>query len=352
MTSTALVTARRRGIVLVLVLAILALLALVGVTFATFAGQNRINARNFAQSVLTPEPGALMDFALQQLIADTGDVCSALRGHSLVRDMFGNDANNNGYLAGHPSTGAPFTITKLEPVVNSAGLYDLQTNIPIPTADPTLYGYNFTRWTLRLLYSGSAIPRPVDQTLEVLYDNFQNGDQTTAFSGSGFHVLRVSPADTTTALDNPTAAAQNGLASWRDSLVQPLVGTAQLILDGRRLNAFNGPGMGPSAAYGNFRYNGGLLAGNASVMQPGDPGAIGMDEDYDACDLENWFLAIQSADGQVIIPSFHRPGIIRYDPRNGVNDWARTNPTGNWSDSAAQDSAAGRGGRSRRRDFS
>ena len=32
-----------------------------------------------------------------------------------------------------------------------------------------------------------------------------------------------------------------------------------------------------------------------------------MDEDYDACDLENWFLAIQSADGQVMIPSFHRP---------------------------------------------
>ena len=51
-----------------------------------------------------------------------------------------------------------------------------------------------------------------------------------------------------------------------------------------------------------------------------------MDEDYDACDLENWFLAIQSADGQVIIPSFHRPGIIRYDPKNGVNDWATNQP--------------------------
>ena len=61
-----------------------------------------------------------------------------------------------------------------------------------------------------------------------------------------------------------------------------------------------------------------------------------MDEDYDACDLENWFLAIQSADGQVIVPSFHRSGIIRYDPQNGVNDWARTNPSGNWSDSAAR----------------
>ena len=50
----------------------------------------------------------------------------------------------------------------------------------------------------------------------------------------------------------------------------------------------------------------------------------GMDEDYDACDLENWFLALQSADGQLIIPSFHRPGIIQFDPTNGVNDWQTT----------------------------
>ena len=43
-----------------------------------------------------------MDFALQQLIADTGDVRSALRGHSLARDMYGNDAANNGYLTSRP----------------------------------------------------------------------------------------------------------------------------------------------------------------------------------------------------------------------------------------------------------
>ena len=52
----------------------------------------------------------------------------------------------------------------------------------------------------------------------------------------------------------------------------------------------------PNSTYGNFRYNG--LS----------PNSVGMDEDYDACDLENWFLAIQSADGQMMIPSFHRPG--------------------------------------------
>ena len=267
-----------------------------------------------------------MDFALQQLIGDTGDVRSAIRGHSLARDMFGNDASNNGYLAGHPSSGAPFTITNIQPVANSAGLYDFQTNIPIPTADPVFYGYNFTRWILRLSYTGTAIPRPVDQTFEILYDNFQTGDTTTAFSGSGFHVFRVTPIDATTALNNPTAAAQNGLAAWQDFLVQPQAGAARFILDGRRLRAFNGPGLGPNAVYGNFRYNGGLLSGNAGRIQPGNPDAVGMDEDYDACDLENWFLAIQSADGQVIIPSFHRPGIIRYDPQNGVNDWARNEP--------------------------
>ena len=256
-----------------------------------------------------------MDFALQQLIADTGDVRSALRGHSLARDMFGADARNNGYLAANPSTGAPFTITNVQPVANTAGLYDFQTNLPIPAADPSFYGYDFTRWTLRLRYTGTAIPRPVNQTFEILYDNHQPGDPSTAFSGSGFRVFRVSPIDATTALDNPTAAAQNGLAAWQDFLVQPQSGAARFVLDGRRLHAFNGPGLGPSALYGNFRYNGGLLAGNASQTQAGDPGAVGMDEDYDACDLENWYLAIQSADGQVTVPSFHRPGIIRHDPR-------------------------------------
>ncbi len=47
--------ARRRGIVLVLVLGMLGLMALIGVTFATFAGQSLINSRNFAQGVGRPQ---------------------------------------------------------------------------------------------------------------------------------------------------------------------------------------------------------------------------------------------------------------------------------------------------------
>src|SRR5271165_1290359 len=116
----------RRGIVLVLILGVLALMAVIGVTFATFSGQSRISARNFAQSVNQPQRDELMDFALAQLISDTADRTSAIRGHSMARDMYGNDAANNGYLTSRPD-GAPkppgydpfFYVTGVSPVVGT-----------------------------------------------------------------------------------------------------------------------------------------------------------------------------------------------------------------------------------------
>ena len=93
----------RRGIVLVLVLGMLALMALIGITFATFSGQSRISARNFFQSMNQPQRDELMDYALSQLISDTPNRQSAIRGHSLARDMYGNDANFNGYLPPAPT---------------------------------------------------------------------------------------------------------------------------------------------------------------------------------------------------------------------------------------------------------
>ena len=65
-------------------------------------GQSRISARNFAQSVNQPQRDELMDYALEQLIGDTADIRSAIRGHSMARDMYGNDGNFNGYLASRP----------------------------------------------------------------------------------------------------------------------------------------------------------------------------------------------------------------------------------------------------------
>jgi hypothetical protein len=352
----------RRGIVLVLVLAMLGLLALIGVTFATFSGQAKINARNFAQSVIGMQDDELMDFALSQLINDTGDVRSAIRGHSLARDMYGSNITHaNGYLTSNPATGGPLLVSNFKQALPIPGdpysgtYYDILTNIPIPSNNPALYGFDFTRWIVRISFAGPAFPRPVDQTFEILFDDYAPNSNATQFSGQGFHVFRVIPSDVlgsstttaagttvivnalNTALNNPTAAMQNGLGAWQNLLMQPGPNVA-FILDGRWLHAFNGPGMGANAIWGNFRYNGGLLqtTPNPALATFGQPGA--MDEDYDACDLENWFLAIQSADGQVMIPSFHRPAVIRIDNANGVNDWLRVNkdgPNGTYSFASA-----------------
>src|SRR3954471_8166386 len=77
---------QRRGVVLVVILGMLAMLALIGVTFATLSGQARVNARNFMQAQQQPDVSELFDFALAQLIDDTANPISAIRGHSLKRD--------------------------------------------------------------------------------------------------------------------------------------------------------------------------------------------------------------------------------------------------------------------------
>src|SRR5271157_5874298 len=319
----------RRGIVLVLILGVLALMAVIGVTFATFSGQSRISARNFFQSMNQPQRDELMDYALSQLICDTPDIRSSIRGHSLARDMYGNDANFNGYLASRPDgafmppgTDPYFYITGV--TAGTGTLYLLTTNIP--ANDPGFYGYNFTRWTLRVTYNGALSggpPNPtgvVSQTLEVLADTSPNNYRV--------FTVNIAPTDAATTLINPTATTgySSGYVTQLPGtyLVQAATNSTNLgttcpfILDGRWLHAFNGPGMTTNAVHGNFRYNG---------LQPN---SVGMDEDYDAADLENWFLAMQSADGSVIIPSFHRPAAIRYDPNGtagtAINDWQSSTP--------------------------
>jgi hypothetical protein len=338
---------KRRGIVLVLVLAMLGLLAVIGITFATYSGQAKINARNYAVSVLQPQADELFDFALGQLIGDTADSRSVIRGHSLARDMYGNDGFLNGHMTINPQTGLPFAITNIT-AVTGTNLFDITSDIL--TGDPNFYGIDFTRWIMRVSYTasvGTYGTKPVDSTLEILIDNSTSGQ---------YRIFRVSPIDnplSTTPIDNPGAG--NSFNTLTE-LFNPTLGTTSNLamnvatgnapapsapgslsnfsfsLDGRYLRAFNGTGMaaaGLNAAWGNFRYSG------------YNPHQAGMDEDYDACDLENWYLALQSADGQVMIPSFHRPAAIRVDVNAGVDDWKRQNLDGannttNWASSAAR----------------
>jgi hypothetical protein len=406
---------RRRGIILVVVLGMLALLALVGVTFATFSNQARINARNRWQSGQFPTSGELMDYALTQLIEDTSNPQSVIRGHSLKRDMYGKDALYNGALLNGSPDGSlmppNFTSTAIvfqavSPTPNASGpfqgLYACQTNIPTNSANASsFYPFSnalpnnyFQRWIVRVppvspvnslgyqLHTGTAgtitasATQPmylIGQTFEIMADD--------ATDPSGYRVFYIAPPYTQAAATaNPPAFPNMPLmisgytspelppvtppVTYTSTLpVLPLVGVG-LQLDGRFLRAFNGPGMGalfdaeqhPFSEYANYRYNGadriyngGAGAMNQTVLQnslavqqaqvipaygnpdgtlalPNNTGVIpvpDMDEDYDACDLENWFLAIQSADGQVVVPSFHRPGLLT--PLDWTVYWTQTN---------------------------
>ncbi len=285
----------RRGIVLVLVLAMLGLLALIGITFATYAGQSRINNRNFMLSLFQPQADELIDFGMAQLITDTNDIRSVIRGHSLARDMFGNDATGNALLSFSPASQAAFSIVSAAPGT-IANQYVLTTNIT--QNDPSFFGYDFTRWIMRVSYvgnlnlgsGGNAI---INQSFEILIDNqyvaTSNGQrQFTVYMSNPFNVTQ--PLDGGGSLVAGTAADPYLPAGMGTALYNPSVGTGLVTqlpglyiansannnqalaantflftLDGRWQHAFNGPGLGqnintttgtPASYYGNLRATG------------------------------------------------------------------------------------------------
>ena len=232
---------RRRGVVLIVILGMLGLLALIGVTFATFSGQAKISSRHFVQAKIFPESSEVMDYALSQLVDDTSNPQSVIRGHSLRRDMYGNDSNTNGYLASRPdnaatapNTNSLFYLTAKPQTDATTGLIVLTTNIPLN--DPAFYGYNFTRWFMRVSASAGTTPYSAAQTIEILWDDTTSNYATT----SGMRMFWVSGWDTTTKIVNPTV---NTTAPYYTAQLADPTNGLPFILDGRYLYAFNGPGM-------------------------------------------------------------------------------------------------------------
>ena len=92
---------RRRGVILMVVLALLTLFAIVGITFAFYAQKSHTASVNFREAWQLGaqgqgadiDPNTLLNWALAQLIYDVPDdvtgTGSALRGHSLARTAYG-----------------------------------------------------------------------------------------------------------------------------------------------------------------------------------------------------------------------------------------------------------------------
>ena len=83
---------RRRGVLLLIVLSLLVLLLLVGLSFLVSASQFNRLAKSASRTDNTGMPGAkLADAALLQIVRGTANPYSAIRGHSLLEDLYGRD---------------------------------------------------------------------------------------------------------------------------------------------------------------------------------------------------------------------------------------------------------------------
>src|SRR5262245_14247328 len=102
---------RRSGVILLIVVSMLALFLVVGLTFMYYAESEASASRIYREAFTINydradvDPGELLKWALGQLIYDVDDngkvftdgVYSAMRGHSLARNMYG---WNYGYVTG------------------------------------------------------------------------------------------------------------------------------------------------------------------------------------------------------------------------------------------------------------
>jgi hypothetical protein len=136
---------RRKGVILLVVLSMLTLFALVGVSFVLVSGAQATSGRIAleAEGASRPDVDAEAAFALfmGQFLYDVPDdatgIFSALRGHSLARNLYG---WTNDLLPGiNPNTGLAFTFSVLndKPYNGTGRLHSPTIQTPPPTAPAT-----------------------------------------------------------------------------------------------------------------------------------------------------------------------------------------------------------------------
>jgi hypothetical protein len=348
----------RRGIVLILALGMLALFTVVAITLASISRTQATAAGNFKRleqygsNTLTVRPDEVNDlfrYALNQLVYDTRNRQSAIRGHSLLRDMYGSPTT---YSMTYGTGGG---IQSLASIGNNNGIGDgaelrlkrsdlLKLLNITSNNDPRLMALDYQK-----VYNGTGVfsPRKIDFT-------------TTAASG-GLDIVPATGITAGTFIDNTTGVQKSGLNLTNSEIAAQL---AFMNVPGRLMpstptsyptnvadwkaifNPFSGT-LPTSAAYwlplfpinytefDAFSPNGTIITrvptvraidperftyvvnGVAGPYPQGDHW-FGADEDYDYPDVNNMFLAMERADGKMLIPSFHRPGIIA-QVADGVN---------------------------------
>lgn len=299
----------RRGVLLLVVLSLLVLFALIGVTFVLVAGQARRGARSDARNEQYGDDfRKQLDEGLAQLVRDTNNPLSTVRFHSLLNDMYGTDGIKGNYsaIAATTGTGGQMLDITAASWANLPGSASPNLSVsPSPVMSPGFFnGCVLTiprpRGAVSTRIVGwSATGTTGPATIRVMaFDGLTVGD----FSSSGTFLINGRPFNGTGAglLDATTSTNFNDPSD----LTNPLNPNRFTLLDAKDAdgNFF--------ALLPNFKFS---LA-NLPAPLPGMAG--GLDEDYEAADPQNMALAYSStnptASDQQILPSFHRPDLIRY----------------------------------------
>lgn len=268
----------RRGIVILIVLSLLVLFIVLAVTFAIVAGQYRRAAdAQGKQELLGSDPRQPADQTLYAIVRDTNQMTSPLRGHSLLRDMYG--ASFRGSVSGSVTTGAGgqlvlFGATSATTLSSFDGHYNgcVLTFLdgPAKGLSTRVVGYIAAGPTLSVMAPASDAGSPVVPSIGNTF-----AINLHPFSGTGF-----------------------GFSSYGSATIP------QLSLEALKPNR-----VGETSASMNTLF----LAGGAN-------------EDYDAADYQNMALAAVMSAG--IIPSYHRPALIRYWMQQAPASWGQpTNPS-------------------------
>ncbi len=334
----------RRGIVLILSLGMLTLFTIVAITLASISRTQSTAAANFKRAeqygrqnagVRPEQVEDLFRYAVNQLIYDTRNPQSAVRGHSLLRDMYGSPDTYDAVrtTAGTPpatilvptllseveGNGAELRLRKddlkgllgiaqnvstdNDPRLLYQGVYN-GTGVPLPTkldtswlgTAPTIAQTQLTPAEIALQFAFPRMPLSL-----VPYG------KTTLPSGSGslFQAMGSYPT--------PTLVGTN-IGYWfprftlNYTVFDRLIGGQVATVQRFRQETSTYPD-GSMIMPEKFFFGTNITA----IPGPGRNAGhhwFGADEDYDYPDINNMFLALERADGRTLIPSFHRPGII------------------------------------------
>lgn len=370
-----------RGVVLLVVLSLLSLFVVLGVTFIVLASQHRRASVALAKrKKLEEQPSKLTDFAVYQLLRGTPGVRtpSALHGHDLLGDLYGNDGvrgvvvGNAALPAALGAAGGDFTTIRFQfaSLANQpfgrhpqlaqdrAMLLDDYFNGRVLTMLSGIFAGQSTRVVDYYVTEGVPIggaPRwgrdGVDDDGDTVTDEYDERGYPFTFdpaAGGDEFFVRVETFS--------SDGSATGLPSIGDEFIingQAFNGSGAGYLDvgfvnrkGMPAPTYNldalaydrGPDLGWGIAGADDDGNG--LTDDATeagwigsddrlinmAMAPHygaypsatvAPDRGGQDEPYDAPDYQNMFLAMVSPDSTMpIIPSFHRPSLINYWANN------------------------------------